>query len=162
MDSSQLAVSMSVGLIVGVMLVSGPLVPIDFTGHLRDPYCEGTGNASVTVESVPTEEFALARNKEKESYYAIEGPPVKLLTEDVQGCPIVTLDLSIPQLGFESTSKTYLSPEGEARVSVNVVGGRIDPERIENGSYPASIELRLTGNETRTLYQENTTVEVMP
>lgn len=142
----------AVGLVLGVTLVSGPLVGfVDFTGHTGSTYCESSGDADVTVREFPVEAFAMEPVNDDGPYYTVTGPPTRVEANGVQGCPVLAIELRIPTLGFKSVRKSFLSTGTDGRVALSVVGGRFDPERIGNESYRATVELRLEGNVTRTL-----------
>lgn len=151
----------AVGLILGVTFISGPLVgSIDVTGHAAGTYCEASGSANVTIRDIPVGKFMLEPVDDGDRNFSVVGPPARVNARNVQGCPVLALELKIPELGFRSVRKSFLSPGGDSDVTLAVVGGQFDPERITNESYRATVELRLAGDETRTLYNQTTEIPV--
>lgn len=151
----------ALGLIVGISLVSGPLVAsVDFTGHASNTFCEPSGDAQVTISDFSTNGFIMQRSGANASHYEVVGPPVQATVGNIRGCPVLTLELQIPELGFRSVRKSFLAPGDGPSITLTVVGGQFDEERITQDSYPGVIKLSLTGDETRTLYNKTTTINV--
>lgn len=158
MDTTRAAVWATVGVILVTVAVSG-LLP-NFPPPPDQRYCDASGNATVTVEDTAADELAIVPTDANQERYELTGPPIRATATDVRGCPVLVYRVGISDLGFTSVRRTFLSPEGPPSVSMSVVGGTFDGERITNGSYPATVELQLEGNETRTVYSRNVTVPV--
>lgn len=161
MEYSRNAVVVAIGLIIGFTLISGPLVEsVDISGHSRDIYCEPSGIADVNVKGAESQEYVLSPRVDNNKYYSVTGPPVSILIDKIQGCPVLTLVMEIPALGFKSVRKSFLRPGDGPQVSLSIVGGYFASNRINDESYEGTVTLWLNGTENRTLYTERITIEV--
>lgn len=160
------SVWVAVGLLLGVTLLSGPLVPqIDLVTSDEAPdsrFCEADGNASITVRDVPLESFTLEERRFGVDTYYLAGSDSTVYVDDVTGCPVLVYRLTIADLNYFG-QQLYFLPDSEGQeVSMTVVEGTFNPEEIQQRSYDATLTILLRGDQRRTIYQENVTIRTQP
>lgn len=160
-DGATLAVFVTVGLIAGTILVSGPLVgAVDFTHERERTFAPGSGSADVSVLSTP-ERARLDRGSFGSGAYYLQVPPAEVRIRAVSGQPILAYKIRIPDLGYTRSTAHFLSPEIEGRLSLTLERDAISPSEVDRESYPAELVvlLRADGGE-EILYRGPVTVDV--
>lgn len=156
------SVWVAVGLVLGVTLLSGPLVPqIDFVSDApasTSEFCEPDGDASVTVGTVPAESFILEQRRFGVEKYYLTGSDTIASIGDVSGCPVLVYRFTIPDLNYVGQQLYFLSDSEGQTVSMTTGEGTFDPGEIEQQSYDATLTITLRGDERRTIYRENVTI----
>lgn len=173
---SRASVRLTVVVVVGLSLASGPfLLGSDFA-HPRDApsssVCKRSGNASVSVVSVDESSFTLEQQSYGARSYVVDGEPTVVSVEDVTGCPLVSYEVRIPALGFFSRRVYFVGTErgsptatagGRATgrtISMELVGGSFPSGSIDRRSYDGVLSVGVLGDTDRTIYEANITVGV--
>lgn len=151
------------GLIVLVVLLSGPLAPtIEFTtGAGHRPSFDERSSATISVVEPPSDEFRIAPGRFGTGPY-LYSPPVLIHVERVTGAPIIAYELAIPGLSYVTASLTFPSEthEGE-NLTLTLERGTIQPELLSTSAYSAHLTVSIrAGEETRTVFRRNLTVTV--
>lgn len=160
MDHRRVA-AVSVGLILAVTLVSGPLVgAVDLTPASRQEFAPGTGSADVTVRSVP-DAARLERGEYGSGSYYLRVPDATLRIEDVRRQPILVYKIRIPALGYVRGTTTFLSPGDEGTLELELAPDALPPDEVDRERYRAELVIVLRGADgERVLHEADVTVEV--
>lgn len=168
MDHVQSLPALTLGVIVIVAILSGPVGVLDLT--TADAPCgkdvfPGHGNATVDVTDTPNT-ATLTKSRFGAEVYRLEVPPATVNVTDVRGRPTLSYRIRIPGLNTELGSTIILSSctTGQRRLSIDPV--TFEPDRIENDSYDARLFVVYRGTEDgenveRELLARNVTVEVI-
>lgn len=161
MDGARLAVTVGVVVILGVTLASGPLVgAVDLTRESADESVSGTGNATVTVTSLP-DRVSLDRGEYGSEAYYLEVPDAFVRLERVEGEPMVVYKVRIPDLGFVRGTTYFVDSDNEGEMALAVERTAIDPASVTRDSYQGQLEVIVrSGTAGRVLRTHNVTVEV--
>ena len=159
MSEYRLPVALSLGIAL-VAIVSGPLVGgVDFTRTNTIP--EGSGTVDVTVESVPTDDFVLERNRFVPGRYHLSAPPAVVHVNDIQGNPLVRYSIDVPGLWYSTSSRYELDRHGGGRLVLRPSPIGLTPSRVQNGSYDASVSIWVHSNGRQiNVYEDSITLEV--
>jgi hypothetical protein len=148
--------------ILGIVLLSGPLVPfVDFTSADASTPSDGVSSATVSVVSPPSDDFRIAPARFGAGVY-LYSVSMRVHVQTVTGSPTLIYELRVPGLGRNEVAVAFLGEPDEGRDLVLELGrGTVDPARVTESTYTATVELRLrAGNETRIIHQQTVTIPV--
>lgn len=155
----------TVVVILATAVVAGPLVPganISMDSRAEDRlHCGPNGSANVSVGDVPVDGFSLDRQRFGVETYRLSIPEIPATVETFDGCPVVIYELEVPDLDYVTVSRYYPTDHGGTSLTLSIVGGTFEPDRIANDSYEATISVHVEGDERRTVYRQNVTVPVI-
>lgn len=142
---------------IGVgMLVSGV---VDLTEERADPDL-GEGEVEVTDWTLPDTVTLQEGRYGNEGYY-LQVPAATLAFERVTGQPVLGYKISIPELGYTRQTVYFLEPTEDERRSVEIETDTLEPERIDQSSYDATLQVVVQANGTEQVLAERpVTVEV--
>jgi hypothetical protein len=158
MDRSRLLVAVSVTVIFGVTLVSGPVVgAVDLT----TPRIDGAvGQGNMTVSSVDAPDTGrIDRGLQSESYY-LKVPDARLSVASIEGKPVVTYAISIPGLNYTRSTAHFLSAEDDGKVALSLAKDTLSDQRVNELSYEGTLSVVLRGDDDREIYEDAISVEV--
>jgi hypothetical protein len=165
----------AVVVVVGTVLVSGPLTGVDLTtgsAVSESPYCTASGNATVGVVDVPLESFRFEPKDYDAGPYYLASDPVIVSVSDVHGCPILVYRLRVPELGYHGNKLQFLGARkttdestvsATRNVSLSPVASNVRRDRIEgldNETIRGVIRIELRGDYNRTVYRRNLSIPV--
>jgi len=159
MRIAAVAVYATVAVIVGLTLVSGPPIGVEFTRESDDLSGLGTGNVSVDrVEAPGTAE--LAAESGSGAYY-LEVPDAVINVTGISGRPIVAYRLEIRALGYARATSHFLDESRVGPVRLSVERDTLSPESVETERYDGTLSIVARYNETeRVLYRDSIAVDV--
>lgn len=164
MNPSRLSIYFAVTVVIVVMLASGPFVPaIDFSQEVEpgpSPYCDASGNATISVKSIPEESFALTQRRFGAGTYHLSADEARVSVEEFHGCPIVVYRLTIDDLNYFGQRLYWIDASTDAELGLRVVQGTFLPSEMRADSYAGEITIRVRGDRNRTIYQTNVTIRV--
>jgi hypothetical protein len=160
MNRSRLLSAVSVSVILGVTLLSGPAVGVlDLTQSGVDTAGIGEGNVTVDAVDAP-EAAALDRAFGSESYY-LEVPDAGVTIASVRGRPILSYQVEIHELGYTRGSTHFLDADDAGRIAVSMERDTFSGSRITESAYNGTLSVVLRYNDTeRVVYEGAVTVEV--
>lgn len=160
-DDPSVAVYVTVALIAGIALVSGPLVgAVDFTHEREKTFAPGTGSADVTVLSTP-ERVRLDRGSFGSGAYYLQVPAAEVRVRTVTGQPMLAYKVRIPDLGYTRSTVHFLDGDTEGRMTVSLETDSLAPEEIDRESYSGEIVVLVRADDgDEVLYRGPVTVEV--
>ena len=165
MNTERRVIWLTVSVILGVIVLSGPLVgAVDLTPAQTTPSLTAntaeTDSLNVTVVDVPLT-VQLKHTDYGSDAYELRVPPATVQINTVQGNPLLFYRLSIPALGF-STSWLHAPAEhiGE-QLALSMKPHIFAPEDIERQEYDGTLTIvaRVNGSEER-ITTRNMTVTV--
>lgn len=153
-----------VGVILLTAVVSGPLVPL--VDHPAATGGEGVPieryDATVSVLSVPTEEFQIASQK-YESTPALFVPPATVRVDTVVGEPTLVYEVTVPDLHVTAVTLYFISEANEGReLRLETTPTEISRNRLTEDRYRAAVSIRVrTADASNAVYETNVTVPVV-
>jgi hypothetical protein len=160
MTRSRALAAVSVSVILGVTLLSGPLVGvIDLTQPRVDTV--GLGQGSATVDDVEAPSTArLERGFQSDSYY-LEVPDARIHVASITGRPTVSYKLALPAMNYSRGTTHFLSADDTGWVAVSIEQDTFRDDQVTASSYAGNLSLVLRYNDTeRVLYDRPVAVEV--
>lgn len=164
MDIARVAVWLTVGIIVSVTIISGPLVgAVDFTPNTSNDdgtFAPGTGKVDVEVHSLPTE-----AKLEKGSYgagaYYLRVPDATVNIKRVEGQPMLVYKLRIPEMGFSRGTTHFLDAGTAGTRNIALEEGTLAPDKVTKDSYAGELLILVrAGDGERIVTRQNVTVDV--
>lgn len=159
MGIERISIGVTVGCILFVSILSGPLVSaVDLTpsDHSIHPE-EGYVNASVV--SAP-DQARLVESQFGAGSYSLRVPDA-ILNVTVRGQALIAYKIRIPALGFAHGTTDILTHRNTGRLSVSIDRTSLAPSRIDADQYNGTLTIiaRDSAGE-RTLYRSHIIVEV--
>ncbi|WP_254273059.1 hypothetical protein [Haloarcula marina] len=116
--------------------------------------------ATVTVESVPTDTLTLDRGRFGSGRYHLDAPPAVVTAANVSGTPSVRYVIDVPGLWMTATTRRDLAGR-EGRLALAASPATVSPDRVDRRRYNATVAVWVrTGSRDRDLLQRRITVEV--
>lgn len=148
----------TVGILLGVTVVSGPLVGISLTSS--ETFDPGSGTIEATVTESP-ETATLKHGDHGAGVYYLRATPVEVEIDSVTGQPSLTYELFVTELGHTKSSITFLDGDAEGTVNLEFDASTLEADRVDSDAYTGV--LRVIANDDdgeRVLVERNVTVEV--
>jgi hypothetical protein len=160
MDMGRAAPIMAVGVITLLTLSSGPVGVVDFT--TEQDATAGLGEGRIVGGSVDMPSTAALQQGGygSQSYY-LQVPDAVLTVERVEGRPVVSYKVNIPELGYSRETAHFLSEGMGPRISLSVEKDTLRPSDVQQDEYAGELLVvsRIDHNST-VLERRNVTVEV--
>jgi hypothetical protein len=131
------AVLSTVGIILFVLVLSGPVGGVDFTG---EPTTLDDGNASVTVAEGSTDTLTVSEGRFGTNVTYVRIPDAVLDVESVRGQPRVVYLVTVPNLSVDKQSRRYIESTGRLTVPMS---DRALPNRPAAGTYEGRMVIRV-------------------
>jgi hypothetical protein len=158
MDFGSYAPYLAAAIILVGTLASGPLTLADQPAEQANEI--GAGSIAISEVRLPTT-ATLRQGQFGESSYYVQVPPATVLFDGIEGRPILTYKLDIPELGYTRESAFFLGPDTGDRMQLSLERDELAPEEVRNDSYPGVLRVvDRSGEESRTVAERNVTVQV--
>ena len=158
MNRSRALLYAAVAVIVTLPVLSGPAVGLV---DLTPTRFEGIGEGSATVDGVETPDTARFDRALSSDSYVLNIPDARIHIAAIEGRPLVSYELSIPEMGYSRGTTHFLDADDTGWVSLSLESETFGPERIDRESYGGELSLVLRVDDTETvLHEGNVTVEV--
>lgn len=158
MQPDRVAVVATGAVLLGLTLVSGPLVGVSLTDDR--PADPGTGTADLAVERTP-DAATLTRDRGGSDDFRLRSPPVRLDVAAVTGRPTVTYELAVEELSYTTMSVSVLDADVRGAYDLPFGAARVDAEDVDDESLDGTLRVTVTDDDgTRTLVQTAVVVEV--
>ncbi len=166
MEAASALPVLTVLVIAGVSVISGPLGPVDLTtaSDCDEDVFVGDGSATVITESVPTE-ATISNSAFGAAVWRLDMPPARVAVADVQGRPTVSFRVHLHGLERTVGTTTVLSRCTTGAVALSLPRSTFEPDAVNQERYRGTVTIvyRGTANGTdveRTLERYNVTVTV--
>jgi hypothetical protein len=153
---------LTIGVILGTLLASGPLVQaVDFTAQPADVTDVGSAEASISIISPPAETFRITPGRFGSEPY-LYAPPISASIDEVRGDPILVYEVAVRGLGYNFAELIFLSESDAGRVvNIEMQRSAVDIEDLNRETYQGVVTVRWRGEqEFRVVFQRNVTVNV--
>lgn len=121
----------------------------------------GDGNASATVESLPTDRLHVDRGRFGTGVLYLRIPDVRVRVSDVRDRPRLVYRVRIPDLDVDETATRVLERTGSRTVALRGTDVAFDPASVARERYDATVAVRVQSFAVdRTVVAVNETVEV--
>lgn len=151
--------------VVGIILLTAVASSAAFGGEDLSgaSYAEvGDGTATVTVDSLPTDELRIDDGRFGTGVVYLRVPDVRIDVGDVEDDPRIVYRVQVPSLDVDLASTASLSGRGGQTMTVSGVDKAFDPESITVDKYAATVTVRVQSFDVdETVVSENATVEVV-
>ncbi len=164
MVGSGLVVRGGVGVILLVVVLSGPIAPVDFTpdrASAGSGLQAGTGEIAFSVESAPSE-AAFELGKYGTDTYVLRVPDAVIRVERIRGQALIAYKIRIPELRLVRTSLHTVDERAAGQEVVLSLEPMTRPRSAITGArYEASLAIVTRGVEQEgTRFQRNISIEV--
>lgn len=161
MDSVRRLQLATIGVMLVVLVVSGPLVgAVDLTPESRSGTV-GDGTATVEVVDDPAADLRVNEGRFGTGVYYLRIPPAVVDVSAVEGRPRVVYTVTVPALDFQRSESQILHAGTDGRRTISMAPRAFAPETVTNESYRAEVLVRVQSFETdRVVYRRNVTVPV--
>ena len=157
MDIERGVVSVTALVIIALAVATGPLGLVDpSTEEMATPE---TGNATIAVGDIP-ETATLDAGQHGTDLFVLRIPDTTIEVSRLRGNPILDYSLKIQGIGFKGTSVYFLDGQGEGPLTLSFDRETLDPGRIDQDSYEATLSLTLRGERERVVFEHPVTIEV--
>jgi hypothetical protein len=129
-------VRVAVGVILAVLLITGPLGGIDVT---EETTALGDGTATVRILESGEREFAITDGRFGTNVSYVRVPDLRLDVESVSGQPRVLYIVRVPALGLDESNSRLLESTGRLRVPLRDQAVRT----VSNESYEGRVIVRI-------------------
>jgi len=153
---------LTIGVILGTLLASGPLVQaVDFTTQPADITKVDSAEASISIISPPAENFRIAPGRFGSEPY-LYAPPISASIDEVRGDPILVYEVAVRGLGYNFAELLFLSKSDAGHVvNIEMQRSAVDIEDLNRGTYQGVVTVRWRGEqESRVVFKRNVTVNV--
>ncbi|RLN01641.1 hypothetical protein [Haloarcula sp. Atlit-7R] len=107
MEKTRAITTSVIAIILGVTLLSGPLVPGVTLATEPEPVALETGNVTVSAVEMP-EKVTLEKGSYGAASYYLDAPPVRIQFANRTGQPTLVYELTIEELGYTRTTNHFL------------------------------------------------------
>jgi hypothetical protein len=140
MERTRAVITSVIALILGVTLLSGPLVPGVTLASEPEPVALETGN--VTVSAV---EMSGNVTLEKGSYgaasYYLDAPPVRTQFSNLTGRPTLVYELTIEELGYSRTTNHFLDESAGDAYELTLASDTFTDGEIKRDQYNGTVTI---------------------
>lgn len=158
MRSDRAVVAATVAVVIGVTVVSGPLVGVSLTDERS--FAPGSGATNVTVETVP-DTASLTRANYGSGPYTLRLDPARVRVSAVSGQPTIAYELAVDGLNHSRTSVTFLDDGYEGRYDLTFSPSTISPERVDRERYSGTVRVYVYDERSdRLLVERDVSIEV--
>lgn len=162
MDLTRGLVGGTAAIIIGVALLSGPLLgAVDLTqARSDDRGTLGYGSAEATVVSLPDDPRLVKGEYGSETYYLRVGAAT-VDVSNVEGRPMLVYKIRIPELGYARGTTTFLDSGANGPRQFSIEEDAIPPEQVTREQYEGELVVIVrSGNEGRVIERKAVTVTV--
>ncbi|QLD90806.1 hypothetical protein HWV07_17860 [Natronomonas salina] len=149
----------TVTILLGVTIVSGPLVGVSLT--TSEAFDPGSGTIEASVTAAP-ETATLERGSHGAGVYYLRAAPIEVEIEEASGQPSLTYELLVTELGHTASSITFLDGDAAGTASLEFDASTLEADRVDAEAYSGVLRVIANdGDGERVLVERNVTVEVV-
>jgi hypothetical protein len=133
------AVTISViAIILGVTLLTGPLVPGVTLASEPEPVALETGNVTVSAVEMP-EEITLEKGSYGAASYYLNAPPVRIQFANRTGRPTLVYELTIDELRYTRTTNHFLDDSAGDTYDLTLASDTFTDGEIRRKQYNGTV-----------------------
>lgn len=138
MDRTRSVVVAVTTVIVGITLLSGPLVPGVTLASEPEPVAVETGTVTVSEVELP-DEAALEGGSYGAANYYLRAPPVTVQFATLEGRPSLVYTLSIDELGYTRTTNHFLDDSTGETYELTLASDTFKNAEIQQERYTGTV-----------------------
>ncbi|EMA12704.1 hypothetical protein [Haloarcula marismortui] len=138
MERARAVITSVIAIILGVTLLSGPLVPGVTLASEPEPVALETGNVTVAAVEMPEQVTLEAGSYGAASYY-LDAPPAHVKFSNLTGRPTLVYKLTIEELGYTRTTNHFLDDSAGDTYDLTLASDTFTDGEIEHEQYTGTV-----------------------
>jgi len=138
MERTRAVVTSVIAIILGVTLLSGPLVPSVTLASEPESVALESGNVTVSTVEMP-EEVTIEKGSYGAASYYLDAPPVRIHFANLTGRPTLVYKLTIEELGYTRTTNHFLDDSAGDTYALTLASDTFTDEEIEREQYNGTV-----------------------
>jgi len=161
MERTRRVVAAVSALIVGITLLSGPLVPGVTLASEPEPVALETGNLTVSMVEMSGDVTLESGSYGAASYY-LNAPPVRVHFTNQTGKPTLVYELTIEELGYSRTTNHFLDESAGDAYELSLASDTFTDGEIEREQYTGTVTIsKRDGSGHGVVATRNVTISVV-
>jgi len=140
MDKTRAIITCVTATILGVTLLSGPLVPGVTLASEPDSVALESGNVTVSAVEMPDSVTLEAGSYGAASYY-LDAPPAHVQFSNLSGRPTLVYELTIEELGYSRTTNHFLDDSTGDAYELTLASDTFTDGKIERKQYNGTVTI---------------------
>ena len=138
MERTRAVITSVIAIILGVTLLSGPLVPGVTLATEPEPVALESGNVTVSTVEMP-EKVTLEKGSYGAASYYLDAPPVRIQFANRTGRPTLVYKLTIEELGYTRTTNHFLDDSTGDTYDLTLASDTFTGGEIEHEQYTGTV-----------------------
>ncbi|AAV48192.1 unknown [Haloarcula marismortui ATCC 43049] len=138
MERARAVITSVIAIILGVTLLSGPLVPSVTLASEPESVALESGNVTVSTVEMP-EEVTIEKGSYGAASYYLDAPPVRIHFANLTGRPTLVYKLTIEELGYTRTTNHFLDDSAGDTYALTLASDTFTDEEIEREQYNGTV-----------------------
>lgn len=138
MERTRAVVVGVIATMLGVTLLSGPLVPGVTLASEPEPVALESGNVTVATAEIPDRITLEAGSYGAASYY-LNAPPIHLQFSNLTGRPTLVYELTIEELGYSRTTNHFLDESTGDTYELTLASDTFTEAEIQQKQYSGTV-----------------------
>jgi len=161
MERTRAVITSVIAIILGVTLLSGPLVPGVKLASEPEPVALETGNVTVSAVEMP-EEVTLEKGSYGAASYYLNAPPVRIQFSNRTGRPTLVYELTIDELSYTRTTNHFLDDSTGDTYELTLASDTFTDAEIERERYNGTVTVsKRDGSGQGVVATRNVTISVV-
>lgn len=138
MERTRAVITSVIAIILGVTLLSGPLVPGVTLATEPEPVALESGNVTVSTVEMP-DEVTLEKGSYGAASYYLDARPVRIQFANLTGRPTLVYRLTIEELGYTRTTNHFLDDSTSDTYDLTLASDTFTDGEIERKQYTGTV-----------------------
>ena len=161
MERTRAVIISVTAIILGVTLLSGPLIPGVTLATEPEPVALETGNVTVSTVEMP-DEVTLEKGSYGAASYYLDAPPVRIQFANRTGRPTLVYKLTIEELGYTRTTNHFLDDSTGDTYDLTLASDTFTDAEIERERYNGTVTVsKRDGSGHGVVATRNVTISVV-
>ncbi|WP_058997185.1 hypothetical protein [Haloarcula sp. CBA1127] len=161
MEGTRAVTTSVIAVMLGVTLLSGPLVPGVTLATEPEPIALETGNVTVSEIEMP-EEVRLEKGSYGAASYYLDAPPVRVEFANRTGRPTLVYELTIQEVGYTRTTNHFLDDSTGGTYELTLASDTFTDGEIERKQYNGTVTVsKRDGSGHGVVAARNVTISVV-
>ncbi|KAA9398759.1 hypothetical protein Har1130_11135 [Haloarcula sp. CBA1130] len=140
MERMRAVITSVIAIILGVTLLSGPLVPGVTLATEPEPVALETGNVTVSEVEMP-EKVTLEKGSYGAANYYLDSPPAHVHFSNLTGRPTLVYELTIEELGYARTTNHFLDESTGNAYELTLASDTFTDGEIKRDQYNGTVTI---------------------
>jgi len=161
MERTRAVITSVTAIILGVTLLSGPLIHGVTLASEPEPVALETGNVTVSAVEMP-EEVTLEKGSYGAASYYLNAPPVRIQFSNRTGRPTLVYELTIDELSYTRTTNHFLDDSTGDTYELTLASDTFTDGEIERERYNGTVTVsKRDGSGHGVVATRNVTISVV-